>query len=136
MRLHSFISAAAFTLATATSAHVYASENTTSQNFPSNIQALSTADGTLLTDNEGMTLYTFDKDKEGQSNCYGKCAEKWPPLISASALNNGKFTTVKRKDGSFHTRYNNAPLYLWVGDKKAGETTGDGIKGVWHKVTL
>jgi predicted lipoprotein with Yx(FWY)xxD motif len=24
------------------------------------------------------------------------------------------------------------PLYLWQGDKKPGDITGDGVGGVWH----
>ena len=39
-----------------------------------------TAMGPVLADAKGMTLYTFDKDADGKSNCNGKCAENWPPL--------------------------------------------------------
>ncbi|TGT48046.1 hypothetical protein EN813_051345, partial [Mesorhizobium sp. M00.F.Ca.ET.170.01.1.1] len=34
----------------------------------------------IYTDAKGMTLYTFDKDEKGKSNCYDKCAANWPPL--------------------------------------------------------
>src|SRR5262249_11544235 len=34
----------------------------------------------IYTDANGMTLYTFDKDEKGKSNCYDKCAANWPPL--------------------------------------------------------
>ena len=30
--------------------------------------------GKIWTDQKGMTLYTFDKDEAGKSNCYDKCA--------------------------------------------------------------
>ena len=33
----------------------------------------------VLTDANGMTLYTFDKDAPGVTNCYDKCAVNWPP---------------------------------------------------------
>ena len=38
----------------------------------------------ILTNKAGMTLYTFDKDSEGNSVCYGPCAVKWPPYATAS----------------------------------------------------
>lgn len=89
----------------------------------------------LLTDSQGRTLYTFDKDQQGQSKCYGPCAEKWPPVLSTRQWSDGGFSTAKRTDGSLQVRYNNKPLYLWVGDKQPGDSTGDGVKGVWHIVT-
>ena len=32
----------------------------------------------LLMDAQKMTLYTFDKDEKGVSNCYEGCIENWP----------------------------------------------------------
>lgn len=80
-----------------------------------------------------MTLYTFDKDTSGVTNCYDDCAVKWPPLIAASgAKAGGDFSLVKRKDGSEQWAYKGMPLYLWQNDKKPGDTTGDRVGGVWH----
>ena len=39
--------------------------------------------GEVFTDAEGMTLYTYDADKPGESNCTGICAVIWPPVIAA-----------------------------------------------------
>src|SRR6185437_12433588 len=36
--------------------------------------------GSIVTDPKGMTLYTYDKDTQGQSNCTGQCAVNWPPF--------------------------------------------------------
>ena len=41
------------------------------------------AKGAVLTDAKGMTLYTFDADKDGASTCYDACATNWPPLLAA-----------------------------------------------------
>ncbi|GGF45754.1 hypothetical protein GCM10011321_40280 [Youhaiella tibetensis] len=88
---------------------------------------------TVLTDANGMTLYTFDKDEAGKSNCYDQCASNWPPLAAdASAAAEGDFTIVDRTDGTKMWAYKGMPLYLWVKDTKAGDTTGDGVGGVWH----
>lgn len=97
------------------------------------IMSMDTAKGEVLTDAKGMTLYTFDKDAAGTSNCYDACAKKWPPLAAASdAAVDGKYTLVERKDGSRQWAYDGKPLYLWQNDKKPGDVTGDGVGGVWH----
>lgn len=80
-----------------------------------------------------MTLYTFDKDAAGVTNCYDKCAENWPPLIAdAGAKAEGDFTLVDRTDGSKMWAYKGKPLYFWVKDEKPGDTTGDMVGEVWH----
>lgn len=94
-----------------------------------------TAIGAVLVDANGMTLYTFDKDTENKSNCSGKCAEAWPPLMApAEAQPTGKLTVATREDGSNQWAYQGKPLYLWVKDEKPGDTTGDNFKNVWHVV--
>ncbi|MHB1110991.1 MAG: COG4315 family predicted lipoprotein, partial [Devosia sp.] len=87
----------------------------------------------VLTDANGMTLYTYDKDTAGVSNCYDKCAANWPPLFAADgAAAEGDFTLVTRTDGKMMWAYKGMPLYLWVKDQKPGDTTGDGVGEVWH----
>ncbi len=84
-----------------------------------------------------MTLYTFDKDAVGVTNCYDKCAENWPPLIAdAGAAAEGDFTLVDRTDGSKMWAYKGWPLYFWVKDEKPGDTTGDMVGEVWHTAVL
>jgi predicted lipoprotein with Yx(FWY)xxD motif len=87
----------------------------------------------VLTDANGMTLYTYDKDTAGVSNCYDKCAVNWPPLMAAAdAKAEGDFTIVDRTDGTKMWAYKGMPLYLWIKDTKPGDTTGDGVGEVWH----
>lgn len=98
--------------------------------------AVKTADisgKTVLTDAKGMTLYIFDNDKAGVSNCYDQCAVNWPPLMAdAAAKPAGDFTVVDRKDGTKMWAYKTLPLYFWKNDKKPGDISGDGVGGVWH----
>jgi len=90
------------------------------------------ADGALVGPN-GMTLYTFDKDEAGKSNCYDKCATNWPPLkAEADAKAEGEWTVIDRTDGTKMWAYDGHPLYTFVKDKKAGDATGEGVGGVWH----
>ncbi|QQR39506.1 COG4315 family predicted lipoprotein [Devosia rhizoryzae] len=87
----------------------------------------------VLTDESGMTLYIFDKDTAGVTNCYDSCAEKWPPLMADDAAQaEGDFSIVERTDGTKMWAYKDMPLYYWVNDKAPGDITGDGVGGVWH----
>src|SRR5690606_27324376 len=87
----------------------------------------------VLTDSNDMTLYIFDKDTAGVSNCYDTCAEKWPPLFASDTDKaEGEFTIVDRTDGTRMWAYKDMPLYSWVDDNAPGDRTGDGVGGVWH----
>jgi len=89
--------------------------------------------GPILTNADGMTLYTYDKDMGGKSACNGGCAKYWPPLIAPSgAMPDDDYTMIKRKDGKMQWAYYGKPLYLWVKDKAPGDVTGDGKNKVWH----
>lgn len=117
---------------------------------------------TYLTDSNGRTLYTFDNDGNNSSNCYGtpdtkplgSCEARWPVFYSADLSNLPAGTTasdfgtierntskeLKDKNGkplaTKQTTYKGHPLYYWNGDKKAGDTKGDWIQGLWDVVEL
>src|SRR5579859_5164882 len=40
--------------------------------------------GSYMTDFAGMTLYTFDKDGNGVSNCDATCVKTWKPYSSGA----------------------------------------------------
>ncbi|MER8975771.1 MULTISPECIES: hypothetical protein [unclassified Mesorhizobium] len=87
----------------------------------------------IYTDASGMTLYTYDKDEAGKSNCYDKCAANWPPLkADANAKAEGEWTIVDRTDGTGMWANEGKPLYTFLKDKKAGDVTGEGVGGFWH----
>ena len=96
--------------------------------------ATATVDGgQIFVDGAGMSLYTFDNDAPGVSNCYDACATNWPPLAAAyGAQAQGDFGIVKRTDGTEQWAFKGMPLYTWVKDMAPGDVTGDGVKGVWH----
>jgi len=90
--------------------------------------------GEVLTDAAtGMTLYTFRNDSAGMSSCTGSCAESWPPFLAAQgARTDDGSTLIKRPDGTMQwATARGMPLYFWQGDKKPGDTTGDGVNGMW-----
>jgi len=100
--------------------------------FAQGMPAMKAADGTL-TDANGMTLYTFDKDSGGKSACNGGCATNWPPLSAAGdAKAYGEWTIMARNDGSKQWAYEGKPLYHWSKDAKPGDKTGDNFNKMWH----
>jgi predicted lipoprotein with Yx(FWY)xxD motif len=92
------------------------------------------AKGKVLTNEQGITLYVFDKDSDGKSACNGPCADNWPPLLAVGgAMPTGGYSTITRDDGSKQWAYKGRPLYTWKNDKKPGDITGDGVSnGTWH----
>jgi predicted lipoprotein with Yx(FWY)xxD motif len=89
--------------------------------------------GQILVDGSGRTLYLFEADKASMSSCYGDCASVWPPLIAKGTLGGGVginqslLSTTTRKDGTREVTYNGHPLYYFVSDRQAGDTTGQAI---------
>ena len=94
--------------------------------------------GNFLVDANGMTLYIFTADTDGESTCYEQCATNWPPLLvddemsmSAQPGIAGEFGTTERTDGTMQVTHNGQPLYYWIGDVEAGQTNGQGVGDVW-----
>ena len=95
--------------------------------------------GKYLTDTEGKTLYWFKKDSPGKSACMGPCLEKWPiyyreTVTPPKGIDEKEFGSIKREDGKQQTTFRGYPLYYWVNDKQAGDTTGNGVNEVWFVV--
>jgi predicted lipoprotein with Yx(FWY)xxD motif len=95
--------------------------------------------GQYLADGKGMTLYYFAKDSPGKSVCTGDCLTKWPPLLV-----DGKTTVVSGLDakdfgeldtpGGKQVTFRGYSLYRFFKDAKPGDTTGQGVGGIWFVV--
>lgn len=98
--------------------------------------------GEVLVDGEGMTLYMFENDDQGDPTCYDDCEENWPPLLSQAQplavgqADNDLIGTVERDDGSMQVTYNDWPLYYWQGDENPGDTEGQGQGDVWWVIDI
>jgi predicted lipoprotein with Yx(FWY)xxD motif len=95
--------------------------------------------GDYLVDSKGMTLYIFTQDTPGVSNCSGGCLKAWPALVAPANVAAapgvaGKLDMITRPDGTKQVTYNGYPLYYWAKDKVPGDTTGQGVGGVWFVV--
>jgi len=100
--------------------------------------------GTFLVDGKGRALYLWEADHGSTSTCTGACAQAWPPLTitgppkASGAVRGSLLGTTKRADGSREVTYAGHPLYLFAGDSRAGQTTGQGSTGFgapWWVVT-
>jgi predicted lipoprotein with Yx(FWY)xxD motif len=99
-------------------------------------QVQSTSLGNVLVSPDGMTLYTYDEDTSGVSNCTGLCSTAWPALLApAGAQPKDGYTLIARSGGEMQWAHNGQPLYLYFADSSPGDVSGDGVDGVWHVAT-
>ncbi|MHB9288747.1 hypothetical protein ACKVMT_17085 [Halobacteriales archaeon Cl-PHB] len=97
--------------------------------------------GDVLVDSEGMTLYMFDSDTQGEgaSTCSDSCANAWPPLTVDGEPTAGDgvtadLSTLERADGAMQVAANGWPLYHFASDESPGDAKGqgvDGFSGLW-----
>ena len=101
--------------------------------------------GTVVVSKAGLTLYGFSKDSSRSSSCNGSCASTWIPWIangsvtvkSGSGLNQRLVGTLRRSNGQKQITYGGHPLYHFLGDKKAGQQSGQAQKlngGNWYVI--
>jgi predicted lipoprotein with Yx(FWY)xxD motif len=103
------------------------------QGAPSSVAVTDSRLGQLIVDGSGRALYLFEGDTTNASTCYDACAQAWPPLLTVGSpdagpnVNRLDLTTSTRRDGAVQVTYHGHPLYSFVGDTKAGDTTGQGV---------
>jgi predicted lipoprotein with Yx(FWY)xxD motif len=103
--------------------------------------------GVILVGPRGQTLYLFNRDLNGTSHCYGRCARGWRPLLASdrvvaargSGVKQRWLSTTRRRHGSLQVTYDGAPLYVNVGHTKPGDLKGDHTSefgGRWYVVPV
>jgi predicted lipoprotein with Yx(FWY)xxD motif len=96
---------------------------------------------TVLTADNGHTLYTLSAETHGNFICKGSCLKDWHPLVVAKGVKPVgpvPLGTVKRPDsGLRQVTFEGRPLYTFDEDNKKGEANGEGFKdvGTWHAAT-
>jgi len=87
--------------------------------------------GTYLVDGTGRSVYMYDADPEGGSECYQGCTSAWPPLpgtaTAGSGVDSKDLTSSTRTDGVLQAVYDQHSLYYYSQDTAAGETKGQGF---------
>jgi predicted lipoprotein with Yx(FWY)xxD motif len=90
---------------------------------------------TILGNDRGLTLYTYDNDHGSVPSCYGGCARAWPPvLVTAQDTLAAPLGSTTRTDGTLQLTVSDKPVYLYVGDSEEGSANGDGLGGIWHVI--
>jgi predicted lipoprotein with Yx(FWY)xxD motif len=100
--------------------------------------------GAILVDARGRTLYLFEKDRGGMSACNSACLQYWPAFTSkvmpraGTGVRQSLLRLVKQHAGFWQVTYAGHPLYTFVGDKRSGQTTGEGLTNFgagWYVLT-
>ncbi|WP_128434840.1 SCO0930 family lipoprotein [Streptomyces cyaneus] len=104
--------------------------------------------GEIVIDKNGHTVYRFMKDSPWpmKTACTGECLEKWPVIEPVDAENTegidlkgsgprGQgYVVFDRPDGLKQQTIDCVPIYTFAGDKKPGDTNGQGVGGTWFAI--
>lgn len=80
--------------------------------------------GLMLYDASGQPIYLFDAETTSRPECYGECAEAWPPVLTtekpraAGTVKSDLLGTTPRRDGSTQITYAGHPLYFYAHEGK------------------
>ena len=80
--------------------------------------------GQILYDASGQAIYLFDAEDSDRPQCYGDCAEAWPPVLTkgrpraTGAVRSSLLGTTERSDGSMQITYAGHPLYFYADEGK------------------
>ncbi len=113
------------------------SASSTSSAAGAAVKVASSSLGEIVVDAKGMTLYMYTKDTKGsgKSSCAGQCLAAWPPLlVDGTPVGDGvtgTLGTIDTPDGKKQVTLDGWPLYYYVKDTKAGDTTGQDVGKIW-----
>jgi predicted lipoprotein with Yx(FWY)xxD motif len=99
--------------------------------------------GMMLFDGTGQAIYLFEKEQTTKPECYGACAEAWPPVLTsgtpaaAAGTRQDLLDTTKRTDGTTQVTYGGHPLYYYAHEAKNEVKCHNiqGFGGLWLVVT-
>lgn len=80
--------------------------------------------GEMLFDGSGQAIYLFDVEQSSTPECYGECAEAWPPVLTDGApvaegnVRADALGTTERTDGTTQVTYAGHPLYYYAHEAK------------------
>jgi predicted lipoprotein with Yx(FWY)xxD motif len=99
--------------------------------------------GMMLFDGTGQAIYLFDREQTTKPECYGACAEAWPPVltrgmpVAVDGTRQSLLGTTKRTDGTSQVTYGGNPLYFYAHEAKNEVKCHNiqGFGGLWLVVT-
>jgi predicted lipoprotein with Yx(FWY)xxD motif len=88
--------------------------------------------GRLIVTRKGFSVYTWDGDEPGKSNCHGDCLTDWTPVLAPeNVTERGGWTTLERSPGINQWAFRGKPLYTYNYDRDERSFTGADMPG-WH----
>ena len=76
--------------------------------------------GPMLFGPKQQAIYIFERDRRGESRCYGECAKAWPPVytrgkpVPGRGVRGSLLGTTRRRDGRRQVTYRGKPLYYYA----------------------
>ncbi len=95
--------------------------------------------GPMLFNDKGQAIYIWELEESANAECYGDCAEAWPPVLTdgtphaTGSVIDDLLGTTTRTDGSTQVTYNGHPLYYYA-HEGAGEVKCHNVSthgGLW-----
>lgn len=102
--------------------------------------------GEHLGDRDGLTVYAFVEDTDGQPTCMADCAVVWSPVAAPAdgpevgeGVDAELAGTVEREDASVvgvshQLTYAGQPLYTFTADQEPGDARGQELAASWFVV--
>jgi predicted lipoprotein with Yx(FWY)xxD motif len=99
--------------------------------------------GKVVVSTTGRTLYHYTDETGQKVDCTGACAKLWPPLlvkagakpVAGAGITASKLGVLQRPDGTSQVTYGGLRLYMYSGDKKAGDAHGEAVESSWYAVS-
>jgi predicted lipoprotein with Yx(FWY)xxD motif len=92
------------------------------------------ATGQILTTSSGLSVYSWDGDKRGKSNCLADCLTQWTPVPAGDfAVSHGEWGAIERSPGVKQWVFRGMPLYTRILDRRVHSLAGSDVRG-WNNV--
>jgi predicted lipoprotein with Yx(FWY)xxD motif len=99
--------------------------------------------GHILVDGTGFTLYMYQPDAQGPSQCTSMvCVQAWPPLVLPAGVTSplagpgveaNLLGVTRRSGGVLQVTYDRWPLYRYFHDYRPGQVNGQADDmGAWY----
>ncbi len=103
-------------------------------NIPPEFAVVPLVTGRLLVNHKSFSVYTWDGDEPGKSNCAGQCLVQWSPVLAPEAAEErGEWTIIERSPGIEQWAFRGKALYTYVLDPRTRSVIGSDVPG-WHNV--
>lgn len=103
-------------------------------NNPPQFKVYALNSGRLLTTSDSRSIYVYDRDAPGKSNCVGDCLADWTPVQApASVQQQGDWTVIAHPSGIRQWAFRRQPVYTRNADTKRPSLEGGDMPG-WRNV--